>query len=174
MTTWSVQNLNKKIEGLDLIAFDLDYTLWPFFVDCSDPPFKKAGKHVVDACGGKVKPYPDSTNILQRLSSLGYKIAIASRTSAVKEAKELINLFGWKQYINYQEIYPGCKVTHFTQFKKESKIPFDRMIFFDDEERNIVDINRLGSVAILVKRGVNNTVVAEGLDYFVRVQNQKQ
>lgn len=169
----SVSYFTKKIDDLDLIVFDLDYTLWPFFVDCSDPPFKKSEKHIVDACGGKVKPYPHSTDILKKLSALGYKIAIASRTPAIKDACELIKLFGWKQYIDYQQIYPGCKVTHFNEFKKQSGIPFDRMLFFDDEERNIADINRIGSVSILVDSGVNNYVVEKGLEYFERVHEAK-
>lgn len=172
MSTAALLQFDKKVDGLDLIVFDLDYTLWPFYVDCSDPPFKKTGKHIVDSCGEKVSPYPQSTNILQRLSALGYKIGIASRTAAIKDACQLVNLFEWKQYIDYQEIYPGCKVAHFTQFKKQSGIPFERMLFFDDEERNIVDINRLGSVAVLVDEGVSNNVVAEGIGYFVRVQNK--
>lgn len=46
------------------------------------------------------------------------------------------------------------------------------MLFFDDEERNIVDINRLGVVAILVGSGVNNNVTEEGLAYFVKVRNK--
>lgn len=171
MTSTSLY-FQKKIDGLDLIVFDLDYTLWPFYVDCSDPPFKKSGKNILDACGSKVVPYPHSSNILQTLSALGYKIGIASRTAAIKDARDLVNLFGWKQYINYQEIYPGCKVAHFNQFKKQSGIPFERMLFFDDEERNIVDINRIGSVAILVEEGVSSNVVAEGLEYFVRKQNK--
>lgn len=170
----SVSYFDKKIDDLDLIVFDLDYTLWPFYVDCSDPPFKKShGNHIVDACGGKVKPYPDSTDILKKLSALGYKIGIASRTGAVKDARELIKLFEWSQYIDYQEIYPGCKVAHFTQFKKQSGIDLSRILFFDDEERNIVDINRIGSVSILVNRGVNNNVIEEGLRHFVKVQEAK-
>lgn len=171
MTTSSVY-FNKKIDGLDLIVFDLDYTLWPFYVDCSDPPFTKTKTDIVDACKAKVESYPQATHILQTLSSLGYKIGIASRTGAIKDARELINLFGWQQYINYQEIYPGCKVSHFTQLKNQSGIPFERMLFFDDEERNIIDINRIGSVAVLVDQEINTNVVAEGLEYFVRKQNK--
>lgn len=161
---------DKKIDGLDLIVFDLDYTLWPFYVEYCDMPVKKTGNHIVDACGQKLQPYPHSTNILQKLSGLGYKIGIASRTSAVKHADELVTLFEWKQYITYQEIYPRCKVQHFNQFKKQSEIPFERMLFFDDEERNIADINRIGAVAVLVDSGVSDSVVAEGLEYFVRKQ----
>lgn len=80
----SESHFDKKIDDLDLVVFDLDYTLWPFYVDCSDPPFKKSTKHIVDACGSKVKSYPHSTDILKNLSSLGYKIGIASRTAAIK------------------------------------------------------------------------------------------
>lgn len=162
------QYFDKKVDGLELIAFDLDYTLWPFFVDCSDPPFKKTDKHVVDRHGGVVKPYANSTEILQRLSVLGYKIGIASRTGSIKDANSLVKLFNWEQYIDHKEIYPGCKVQHFKKFKKDSGIPFEQMLFFDDEERNITDINQLGAVAIYVDSGVSNKVVAEGIEYFVR------
>lgn len=170
MTT-SSEHFNKKIDGLDLIVFDLDYTLWPFYTDCTNPPFKKTKTNIVDARSNKVEPYPHSTNILQTLSSLGYKIGIASRTGSIEAACELVNLFEWKQYIDYQEIYPGCKVPHFNEFKKQSGIPFERMLFFDDEERNIVDINRIGAVSIHVKNGVSRESVSGGLEYFVRKQN---
>jgi len=104
------------------------------------------------------------------LSALGYKIGIASRTGAIKDARQLIKFFGWDQYIDYQEIYPGCKVAHFTQFKKQSGIEFEQMLFFDDEERNIADINQM---SILVDRGVSNNVIEEGLKCFVKVQEAK-
>lgn len=162
--------VDKKIDGLDLIVFDLDYTLWPFYIEYCDKPLKKTETHIVDACGQKIQPYPHSTSILQRLSGLGYKIGIASRTSAIKDADILVNLLDWKQYITYQEIYPTSKVQHFNEFKKQSGIPFERMLFFDDEERNVAEINRLGAVAILVDSGVSDSVVAEGLEYFVRKQ----
>lgn len=164
---------NAKIEGLDLIVFDLDCTLWPFHVDCSYTPFKKDSKgHIVDARGKKVNPYPQVKDILQKLSSLGYKIGIASRTTAIKDGGDLVNLFGFKKYVNYSEIYPGCKVTHFNQFKKQSGIPFENMLFFDDESRNIVDIERLGAVAIYVRNGVNNNVIEEGLREFVKQRDK--
>lgn len=40
------------------------------------------------------------------------------------------------------------------------------MIFFDDEQRNIRDLTELGVLSILVKNGVNNNVIKEGLDKF--------
>ncbi|XP_037026194.1 magnesium-dependent phosphatase 1-like [Bradysia coprophila] len=160
--------LDKKIENLDLIVFDLDYTLWPFHVELERPPFKKQSNgQIVDGNGRKMKYFPDVPEVLQKLTSLGYQLAVASRTSAPKEGRQLVNLFGWSQYFDYLEIYPGCKVTHFNQFKKHSGIPLENMLFFDDESRNIVDINKIGSVAILVKNGVNFGVIENGIKEFV-------
>lgn len=165
--------LNTKIDGLDLIIFDLDYTLWPFFADSTTPPFKRSfNGHAVDIGGDIFEFYPEASNILQKLSALGYEIGIASRTGSIEAARDLIDLFGWRKYINYCEIYPSCKVVHFTQFEKQSGIPFDRMLFFDDESRNILDISRLGTVAILVEEGVDNNVIEEGLREFVKQQNK--
>lgn len=41
------------------------------------------------------------------------------------------------------------------------------MLFFDDESRNIYDINRLGVVSILVKNGVTKQVVEMGIQKYV-------
>jgi len=35
-------------------------------------------------------------------------------------------------------------VTHFREFTQASGIPYSNMLFFDDEERNIDEISRLG------------------------------
>jgi len=40
------------------------------------------------------------------------------------------------------------------------------MIFFDDEQRNIVDLERLGVVSILVKNGMTMPVLINGLKKF--------
>jgi len=135
-----------------LIVFDLDYTLWPQHVDCTvDPPLRR-DKHgnVVDSGGQAVKPFPEVPQLLEKLRQDGYKIAAASRTDAPSVANQLIKLLDWDKYFDYREIYPGCKVTHFNKFKKDSGISFKDMIFFDDEMRNIRDISKLGVTAIFV------------------------
>ena len=38
------------------------------------------------------------------------------RTTYTKEARQLIELFGWTKYFKYFEIYGGSKVTHFRKF----------------------------------------------------------
>lgn len=40
------------------------------------------------------------------------------------------------------------------------------MLFFDDENRNIVDLTKLGVLSILVKDGVSHAVIKQGLDKF--------
>lgn len=47
------------------------------------------------------------------------------------------------------------------------------MIFFDDERRNINDLNGYGVVSILVKNGVSDKVVIEGLEEYSK-QRRKQ
>ena len=63
--------------------------------------------------GQKVKYYPEVPEVLEQLKSEGYLIAIASRTGEVRGAESLINLFGWSPHIDFKQIYPGCKITHF-------------------------------------------------------------
>ncbi|KAG8033978.1 hypothetical protein G9C98_008459 [Cotesia typhae] len=156
---------NKK--KLKLIVFDLDYTLWPFWVDTHvTPPFCRKNGKVVDARGKKIKFYEQVPEILENLVSQGIEIGIASRTSEIKGAYQLLKLFNWEKYIKYTEIYPGCKITHFNKIKKASGVDFKDMIFFDDEHRNIYDLTEAGVLSILVKDGVTKSVIAEGLNKF--------
>ena len=102
-----------------------------------------------------------TTEILKELDNAGIIIGIASRTQGtifkyffqikscvfklfsfnvskgVKSARLLIDALGWGPFIKYEEIFPGCKTTHFENLCKSSKIPLKYMLFYDDEERNI-------------------------------------
>lgn len=211
-----------------LVVFDLDRTLWPFWVDTHvDPPFtrhrkgerpesvspKKANpkavpkvealevedddgfisasqqnrssrKHAMrgetskervyrnevlyDRYGKKVTHFPDVPDILERLTNAGIPIAAASRTGEIDGAEQLLELWGWNRYFSYKEIYPGCKVTHFNKFKKNSGVPFKDMLFFDDEYRNIEDISKLGVTCIFAKDGMSMQVLEEGFQKFAR------
>ncbi|XP_066261815.1 magnesium-dependent phosphatase 1-like [Euwallacea similis] len=158
-----------KVDKLKVIVFDLDYTLWPFWIDTHvSPPFKKQNGSVVDTYGAAVKYYLEVPEVLRKLTELGYEIGIASRTSEIKAANQLLDLFGWNKYIKYKEIFPGCKVTHFNNIKKHSKREYDEMLFFDDESRNIRDLNQVGVVSILVRNGVTMHVVEQGIKNYVK------
>ncbi|XP_015595849.1 magnesium-dependent phosphatase 1 [Cephus cinctus] len=148
-----------------IIVFDLDYTLWPFWVDTHvTPPFRKGkGSEVVDAHGQVIKYYKEVPQVLKELYTEGYELGVASRTSEIRGAYQLLNLFGWDKYFKYKEIYPGCKVTHFSKIKKDSGMDYKDMIFFDDEDRNIRDLTKVGVLSILVRNGVNHACVRDGL-----------
>lgn len=151
-----------------VIVFDLDYTLWPFWVDTHvTPPFKRGTQNkIIDAHGRTVKCYIDVPDILKLLSEEGYQLGIASRTSEIKGAKQLLDLFGWKKYFKYVEIFPGSKVAHFLNIQKSSQIDYKDMLFFDDETRNIIEVGKLGVHAILVRDGVTHHVIKDALQSF--------
>ncbi|KAK3584558.1 hypothetical protein CHS0354_030565 [Potamilus streckersoni] len=153
-----------------LIVFDLDYTLWPFWVDTHvDPPFKKKsdGK-VYDSHSRHVKYYPDVPGILSSLKSQRYQLGIASRTTCSDEAWDLVQLFEWDKYFDYKQIYPGSKTNHFTAFKNQSNLPYEDMLFFDDEHRNIEDVGRLGVTCIHVADGLTEACLKMGLETFAK------
>ncbi|KAJ4439717.1 hypothetical protein ANN_07845 [Periplaneta americana] len=131
---------------------------------------KKTLGNVVDSLGDKIKFYPEVPKALESLHAQGYSLGVASRTGEIDGANQLLDLFDWNKYFKYKEIYPGCKVTHFNQFKKQSGLSFKDMLFFDDEHRNIRDLEAQGVVSILVKNGVNMKVIEEGLKTFASRQ----
>lgn len=63
--------------------------------------------------GRSIKYYPEVPQIFKYLRSHGYSIAVASRTTEIKGARQLIKLFGWEKYIQYQQIFPSRKMAHF-------------------------------------------------------------
>ncbi|XP_045469013.1 magnesium-dependent phosphatase 1-like [Harmonia axyridis] len=151
-----------------LIVFDLDFTLWPFWVDTHySPPFeKRPDGTVVDKEGKTIKPFPQSTVVLKSLIDNGIQLGVASRTSEIQGAKQLIDFFDWSQYFSFVEIFPGCKTTHFERIRDQSGVAYKDMLFFDDEGRNIKDVEKMGVVSHLVKNGMNKDVVLKGIKKF--------
>ncbi|XP_029422683.1 magnesium-dependent phosphatase 1 isoform X2 [Nannospalax galili] len=78
-----------------LAVFDLDYTLWPFWVDTHvDPPFHKSSDGTVrDRRGQNIRLYPEVPEVLEQLHGLGVPVAAASRTGEIAGANQLLELF---------------------------------------------------------------------------------
>ncbi|KPM05085.1 Magnesium-dependent phosphatase-like protein [Sarcoptes scabiei] len=143
--------MDKKIQGLEIFIFDLGNN----------------GK-VYDAFNRVIESYPESTEIMRRLKSLGYRIGVASRTSCIEEANDLIRLFDWDCLIDFKQIYPGRKTSHIGKIKEESGYELNEMIFYDDENRNIVDLERINVCSILVPDGINFGILQKGIDKFLK------
>jgi magnesium-dependent phosphatase 1 len=141
-----------------LFVFDLDFTLWDCggtWCDHSIPPYRKTGNRIFDSSDVEMKLYPDVIHILEELFHSGATIAIASRTSEPMWAEDLMHISGIYPYFHHKEIYPSSKVEHFKALKEKTSYPYERMIFFDDEPRNIHEVSKLGVNCILVNEGLN-------------------
>ncbi|KAK1543953.1 magnesium-dependent phosphatase-1 [Colletotrichum paranaense] len=168
-----------------LIVFDLDYTLWPFWVDTHvSGPLKANATHsaVTDRHGESFAFYQDVPRILYTLPLAGIKIAVASRTSAPDLARDMLKLLHvpppsaeeggsgkkekTKRALEYfdapLEIYPSSKIKHFETIFKKTGIPFTDMLFFDDESRNR-ETESLGVTMQLVRDGVTWNEIEKGV-----------
>ncbi|KAH9971643.1 magnesium-dependent phosphatase-1 [Russula compacta] len=164
-----------------LIAFDLDYTLWPLWIKThADSSLKREGdalNKIRDRYGNEVAFYGDVAQILHQLRSVGVVIAACSRTTAPALARQALSLLllppmaGDAQspimpaikFFDQLEIYPGSKIAHFKQLHKKTGIPYSEMLFFDDELRNS-EVESLGVKFQLVHRGLDNACFDQGLE----------
>ncbi|XP_069113251.1 magnesium-dependent phosphatase 1-like [Argopecten irradians] len=155
-----------------MIIFDLDYTLWPFWVDRKvnvEPPFNRTpdGK-VFDARSREIRSFPDIEHILKKLKNSNFKLAIASEAFNKEEVRRLVTYFGWDIYFDHMEVYPGSKITHLLTIKKESGVDFPDMMFFDDERDHLSEVAHtcLGVTCIWANRGVSEEILEEGFKAF--------
>ncbi|KAH7411188.1 putative magnesium-dependent phosphatase P8B7.31 [Cadophora sp. MPI-SDFR-AT-0126] len=158
-----------------LIVFDLDYTLWPFWVDTHvTPPLKATSTHdsVKDRFGESFSFYNEVPSILSSLQESGIKVGAASRTSAPDLGREMLRLLhvadaeGKKrkaiEFFDHLEIYPGSKITHFNKLQKATGLRYEDMLFFDDEARNR-NVESLGVTMYLVRDGVSRAELENGI-----------
>lgn len=66
------------------------------------------------------------------------------------------------EFFDHLQIFPGSKIAHFTRIHKDTEIPYEEMLFFDDESRN-KNVESLGVVMWLVRDGVTWSEFEEGV-----------
>ncbi|BGP30828.1 hypothetical protein JCM10296v2_002585 [Rhodotorula toruloides] len=173
------------------IVFDLDFTLWDCWCDTHvTPPLKRRGQDinkVYDKHGESLSFYRDVPDILHKLHHSGVHVVAASRTHAPKVARQILSELlvpglhrdddkdplkakdGEKvvpaiRLFDSMEIYPGSKMEHFRQLNTKTGIPFEEMLFFDDESRNR-EVAKLGVTFTLVGHGgVTRQLFESGLE----------
>lgn len=176
-----------------LVAFDLDYTLWDLWIDTHvTGPLRRDKENVnevLDRYNEKISFYKDVPAILHRLRRVGnlnivdrggaVTIVACSRTHAPTLARKCLSLLlvapeskigdaigGTRpatEFFDELEIYPGSKITHFKALKERTGISYSEMLFFDDELRNR-EVEQLGVTFHHVPNGLTNNVFEMGLE----------
>ncbi|XVF17361.1 hypothetical protein REPUB_Repub10bG0114500 [Reevesia pubescens] len=139
-----------------LIVFDLDYTLWPFYCECCDDEDEMPYL------------YEHGKGILMALKVKGIDVAIASRSPTPEIAKTFLDKLGIRSIFVAEEIFSSWthKTEHFQRIHRRTGIPFSSMLFFDDEDRNIEAVSKMGVTSIYVGNGVNLRALRQGMSEF--------
>ncbi|KAM0325939.1 hypothetical protein ACHAQA_007244 [Verticillium albo-atrum] len=167
-----------------LVVFDLDYTLWPFWIDTHvSPPLKPHASHAsaTDRHGDAYAFYSDVPAILAALPRAGVRMAVASRTHTPELARDLLRMLHVSPALPGEEpdkknkpkkaadffdggleMYPSSKVRHFEAIRKRTGVAYEDMLFFDDESRNR-DTEALGVTMYLVREGTGWAEIEKGV-----------
>ncbi|KAL3475464.1 acid phosphatase-domain-containing protein [Aspergillus californicus] len=167
-----------------LIVFDLDYTLWPFWVDTHvTPPIKPRDNNsrCTDKWNESFAFYPSVSSIIHSCKAVSIPLALASRTQTPDLARDMLkalhiipnfsdNPSASKtrstkalDYFEYIQIFPATKTQHFSRIHQSSSIAYEDMLFFDDEARNRNVETELGVTFFLVRDGMTKEVVDRGV-----------
>ncbi|KAK0620084.1 acid phosphatase-domain-containing protein [Immersiella caudata] len=169
-----------------LIVLDLDYTLWPFYSDIhiSTPVRPVAGPNpaaVTDRNGESFSLYRDAPHILHLISSLPggqIRLAVASKSPVGELCREVLKTLrlppgmpkGKKVIEVFDgglEIYEGTKLRHFEVISRRTGIPYEQMLFFDDERPNR-EVEKLGVTMRLVDDGLSWEELEKGIHQWRR------
>ena len=120
-------------------------------------------------CGLYVVPPPPAPTP-EDMQSQGKEEQGRTTTAAKKESERPVRA---AEYFVHPQMYPGSKTSHFRKIQNMTKsdktnfpdgaVPYDNMIFFDDEARNRNVETELGAVFVLVRDGVTAAEVDKGV-----------
>jgi len=164
-------------------VFDLDGCVWdPEMYELwggGGAPFKpnKDGS-LTDRAGTRVDLLGDVKNIMNEFKTLDKwkecKICVASSCDEPEWAKECIRKFdvggGFMLADVFDkdniEIYKRSKDFHLKQISKNTGVPLEEMIFFDNQTNNCHTVAGVGVTVVYTPDGVTRKAFQEGLDKF--------
>ena len=157
------------------IVFDLDDTLWTGEVDCSGgPPFSKLrnSRHTIH-CRRRspVTLFDEVPAIFDLLTDHEIKVSYASRTWEPRWAEEALKEFecGTQRPVSMWSVsaaagWGDCsKVKHLKEISSLLNVPYESMVFFDNEMRNIRDIQPLGATCGYCPDGMTLDILRDTL-----------
>ena len=151
---------------MKIFVFDLDFTIWnagETWCDTTNPPYFWQNGKLLDQSNNWIRLYPDVIRILEELKKHNKFIVAASRTFEPEWAQDLLLLLDIDKYFDLKEIYPAGKIHHFRKIQNHFKLPFEQMVFFDDEYRNIEEVGQLGVNTVFVRSGITFELVSQFL-----------
>ena len=152
-----------------LVVFDLDDTVWwpEMYMTAGsfhcEPP---GSTRVVDRLGEELTIHPGARVAIEEMLNrprwrrANAQIAFASRTDEPAWAMEAMRLLRvctdprgrdvtLEDAVDHAEVYPvRSKTEQFHRLKEKSGVPFDEMLFFDNESRNVREVATLGVCCI--------------------------
>jgi deoxyribonuclease V len=153
-------------------VFDLDYTLWPFFVfEHLSGPFQTGDSAGAAVCNSKerdsrperktVHLFPDVVEILESLKGNGVLMGVASSSPDISHAANALRAFGVYKYFTpalvcVQRGSGDGKAKHFQKilsFCSKQRICNHDIIFFDDMSYNVRLAHSIGVCAIKLQKG---------------------
>lgn len=101
--------------------------------------------------------------------NIGYGENATSTCEEEKETEENegeVTKKSLQSIVDYEAIYPRNKRVHFEQLKKDSGIPYEDMLFFDNEYGNVHDIQKLGVACAYCPQGLTEGSWIQGMEAF--------
>mmetsp|Transcript_9415 Transcript_9415/g.14469 ORF Transcript_9415/g.14469 Transcript_9415/m.14469 type:complete len:408 (+) Transcript_9415:248-1471(+) len=114
--------------------------------------------------GKDVELFPAAKRVIESIRSSpdvwqNTSFAIASRTKSGPWAEDLLEQFGIHDFFDHTEIFPGDKKAHFQSLQQKSGIPYNEMLFFDDNRDgrygNCVPVSELGVLSVHCPGGIH-------------------
>ena len=146
-----------------------------------DPP---GSTRVVDRLGTELTIHPGARIAIEEMLNrprwrrADVQIAYASRTDEPEWASEAMRLLRvcadnrgldvtLEDAVDHMEVYPvRSKTEQFHRLKAKSGVPFERMLFFDNEARNVREVATLGVCCVYTPDGMTVDNWREGLASF--------
>uniref|UniRef100_J3LSM3 Magnesium-dependent phosphatase-1 n=1 Tax=Oryza brachyantha TaxID=4533 RepID=J3LSM3_ORYBR len=140
-----------------LVVFDLDHTIWPLYCDCC-------------SIGDSPMLFRHARGIMCALKEKGIAMAGGGRSSTPDIANAFLDKLELQSMFVTKEIFDSWthKTEHFQRIQMTTGIPYESMLFFDDEHRNFITVSKMGVTSILVDwdGGVNLEMFKLGLNNF--------